>query len=172
MIREAVDSCPVDCICELLGHDAVCTPAFRHGVCLRRLYPHPCVTPCCLPVCLPAPTLSICNLADFVPKGQLPLLEFVMKGCKRESVAIMGRRRSGNMGSAPATECPFNRAASYVKARKDAKVEEVLGADGARARAHDEVLAAAIAKAWLQLPRDVREKAWPEWASKAGALTF
>ena len=137
-----------------------------------RLYPHPCVTPCCLPGCLPAPALSICNLADFVPKGQLPLLEFVMKSCKRESVAIMGRRRSGNMGSAPATECPFNRAASYVKARKDAKVEEVLGADGARARAHDEVLAAAIAKAWLQLPRDVREKAWPEWASKAGALTF
>ena len=30
-------------------------------------------------------------------RDELPLLEYIMKGCKRENVAIMGRRRSGNM---------------------------------------------------------------------------
>ena len=33
----------------------------------------------------------------FVDRSELPLLEFIMKGCKRENVAIMGRRGSGNM---------------------------------------------------------------------------
>jgi hypothetical protein len=32
----------------------------------------------------------------------------------------------------------------------------------------DEQLAAAIAKAWLQLPQEVREKGWSEWLETHG----
>ncbi len=31
---------------------------------------------------------------------------------------------------------------------------------------HDERLATAIAGAWLELPHEVRAKAWPEWAER------
>lgn len=103
----------------------------------------------------------------YVQRDQLALLEFVMKSCKRENVAIMGRRRSGNMGSPPQCECPFDRAWVYVKARRDAAVEAALGE-----RLHDQVLAAAIAKAWLELPVEVRAKGWPEWVAEPASDTL
>jgi hypothetical protein len=42
-----------------------------------------------------------------VKRSQLPLLEYVMKACKREDTSMMARRRSGNMGMSPASENPF-----------------------------------------------------------------
>ncbi len=53
------------------------------------------------------------------------MYRFVMKGCKRECVALMGRRRSGNMGSAPANQSPFVKAELFVKKRKSANWEKV-----------------------------------------------
>jgi hypothetical protein len=62
----------------------------------------------------------------FVQRKQLALLEFVMKGCPREDIAIMARRRSGNMGSAASSENPFVRAEVFLKHR----MEAVIGEEG------------------------------------------
>lgn len=103
----------------------------------------------------------------YVQRSQLALLEHVLKGCKRENVGIMGRRRSGNFGPPNSNECPFDRAATYVKARKDVKAEQVVGRSGKAT--HDETLSASIAGAWLDLPLQVREKGWPEWSPTSSA---
>jgi len=77
----------------------------------------------------------------------------------------MMRRRSGNLGSPPSCECPFERAYWYARARQG-KIETAEHAvRSRRGRAtHDHSLAAAIAGAWLELPEEVREKGWPAWA--------
>ncbi|KAJ9523708.1 hypothetical protein QJQ45_020152 [Haematococcus lacustris] len=106
----------------------------------------------------------------FVERKELPVLEYVSKSCKRENIAVMARRRSGNMGSAPTNESPFARAELFVRVRRDAKVDEVRSeqvAAGGVARLHDEALSAAIAKAWLALPQNTKAKAWPRWAAAA-----
>jgi hypothetical protein len=46
-------------------------------------------------------------------------------------------------------------------------LEAERGARGRRAQ--DEVLAAAISKAWLALPVEARMKGWPEWEAAAAA---
>jgi ferredoxin len=101
----------------------------------------------------------------WVNRSQLPLLEYAMRGCKREDIAIMARRRSGNMGSPPSGTNPFANAEKIVKLRREGKayVDEVGGAGGAPYRGHDEKLSGAIASAWLALPRGAREKGWPAW---------
>eukprot|EP00854_Cymbomonas_tetramitiformis_P016050 gene16050-19037_t len=58
----------------------------------------------------------------FVKRAQLALLEFTMKACKREDIAIMARRRSGNMGPGAASESPFVRAEVFLKYRAEARV--------------------------------------------------
>uniref|UniRef100_A0A7S0RDK0 J domain-containing protein n=1 Tax=Chlamydomonas leiostraca TaxID=1034604 RepID=A0A7S0RDK0_9CHLO len=98
----------------------------------------------------------------YVERRALPVLEFIMRSCKRESVATMARRRSGNMGTAPSNENPFCRAELYLKTRKEAKVDEALLQPGA-VRQND-ALAAAIAKAWITLPAETKAKGWPHLA--------
>lgn len=100
----------------------------------------------------------------YVEREQLPLLEYVMKSCKRECVALMGRRRSGNMGSAPANQNPFVKAESFIKKRKYANIDKVLASG--TARLHDEQLSAAISQAWLALPDELKRKGWPQWAGE------
>ncbi|KAG1678855.1 hypothetical protein FOA52_003523 [Chlamydomonas sp. UWO 241] len=102
----------------------------------------------------------------YVDKAQLPLLEFLMKGCKRENPGLMGRRRSGNMGPPPACECPFDKAATFVRTRKNVEVKEAASSGRPL---HDGLTAAAIARAWLDLPSDARDKGWPEWADGTSA---
>ena len=106
----------------------------------------------------------------WVKRSQLAILEYAMKGCKREDIAIMARRRSGNMGSAPSGQNPFARAERILKWRRegkrfiDAAAKQAGGVEGGTYRGHDEALAGAIASAWLALPDDVREKGWPTFA--------
>eukprot|EP00210_Caulerpa_lentillifera_P004250 g4054.t1 len=94
-----------------------------------------------------------------VMKKQLALLEFVMKTCEREDAAILARRRSGNMGSAPSKNSPFTRAGKFIDNRRNAK----LSSDAVWTHVQTEELAGAIARAWLQLPREIRAKGWPAW---------
>ena len=90
-------------------------------------------------------------------------------GCAAD-IAIMARRRSGNMGSAPSGQNPFARAESILKWRRegkqfiDAAARKAGGAEAGTYRGHDEALAGAIAAAWLALPADAREKGWPTFA--------
>lgn len=95
----------------------------------------------------------------YVPRSQLALMEYVMKACKREDVAILARRRTGNMASTVGDN-PFVRAASFVKAQRAANLN-VSAHNVARAHGHE--LAAAIAAAWHKLPEQVRQKGWPEF---------
>ena len=109
----------------------------------------------------------------WVKRQQLALLEYAMKGCKREDIAIMARRRSGNMGSPPSGQSPFSSAENMLRLRREGKafVDRAVaekGLDGGY-RGHDDKLAGAIASAWLSLPREVREKGWPEWENTGGA---
>ena len=105
----------------------------------------------------------------WVKRNQLPILEYAMKGCKREDIAIMARRRSGNMGSPPSGQNPFTSAEKMLRLRREGKayVDAAATRAGAAAaggyRGHDEKLSGAIAAAWLALPKNVREKGWPEW---------
>ena len=104
----------------------------------------------------------------WIKRQQLALLEYAMKGCKREDIAIMARRRSGNMGSPPSGQSPFSSAENMLKLRREGRrfVDEAAAAAGAKGGGyggHDEKLAGAIASAWLSLPRDIRAKGWPEW---------
>ncbi|KAK9823046.1 hypothetical protein WJX81_003146 [Elliptochloris bilobata] len=98
----------------------------------------------------------------YIKRSQLALLEFVMKSCSREDIAIMARRRSGNLSTAPAKGNPFVRAEVWLKYRSEAQV----ALDDGVKRMQDEALAAAIARVWLALPDAVREKGWPAWTSK------
>lgn len=101
----------------------------------------------------------------FVKRSQLALLEYVMKNCEREDIAIMARRRSGNMGVAPNSENPFHQAEVFLKLRKNVDVHGV-GKTLANELVQDEYLAAAIAKAWLQLPKHVRSLGWHGFGSE------
>ncbi len=75
-------------------------------------------------------------------------------------------------GSPPASECPFDQAAVYVKARKGAiGAEEAVATRRGRA-AHDQKLAAAIAGAWLELPVDIRLRGWPNWSDSCSEGSF
>mmetsp|Transcript_4354 Transcript_4354/g.12237 ORF Transcript_4354/g.12237 Transcript_4354/m.12237 type:complete len:353 (-) Transcript_4354:177-1235(-) len=93
----------------------------------------------------------------YVPRAQVALLEWVLNGCDREDIAIMARRRSGNMGSAASKGNPFVRAEVFMKYRQI--TQEELG--DRPMTSQDDELAGAIAHAFLQLPEAVREAAWP-----------
>lgn len=94
-----------------------------------------------------------------VKRTQLALLEYVMKNCEREDIAIVARRRSGNMGPAAASENPFQQAETFLKNRSEASIGNI-GQNWSTGTIQDEYLAAAIAKAWLQLPSSVRSQYW------------
>ncbi|MCJ1423031.1 hypothetical protein MMC29_000912 [Sticta canariensis] len=96
----------------------------------------------------------------YVPRDQLALLEFVMKSCKREDIAIVARRRSGNMGTAPSSQNPFEQAATFLRHRREARPQL---RNGAMPLAQDRELAATIARAWIALPRELQRAGWPSW---------
>ena len=121
-----------------------------------------------------------------IPKEQLPLLEHCMVGCPREDIAMMARRRSGNLGAAPSADNPFQRADDFVimreRALNDARRRSQSvrtggwGGDGKASAEHavaGDERAAAIGAAWLAAPPEVRTKGWPEWhtADAQGAAT-
>ena len=62
---------------------------------------------------------------------------------------VFSCRRSGNMGIAPNSQNPFERARVFLKRRKEAKLSME---PGSVRRTHDETLSAAIARAWIALP--------------------
>lgn len=87
-----------------------------------------------------------------------------MKTCKREDITILARRRSGNMGAAPASHNPFNRAEVFIRRRQRAKAGADL--EDSTNNGHlvqDQELSASIAKAWLALKPELRAKGWPSW---------
>lgn len=100
---------------------------------------------------------------SIIPRSSLALLEFVLKSCRRENVGIMGRRRSGNFGPELSNEDPFDRAATYLKRRKDVNAE-VFNSKNSNS-IHTEELSAAIAGSCLAIPLEVRQKAWPSFFS-------
>lgn len=51
------------------------------------------------------------------------LIRWILKSCDRECIALMARRRSGNMGSAPSSGNPFVRAAVYIKHREEPRTQ-------------------------------------------------
>ena len=100
----------------------------------------------------------------YVKKTELALLEWVMKGCTRENIAVITRRRSGNFGSSPGDDDPFAKAAKFLLRRRNA----AAGDDKRLQRAaQDDALAATIAKAFLSLDPELRERVWPESAPAA-----
>eukprot|EP00884_Botryococcus_braunii_P005103 jgi/Botrbrau1/14594/Bobra.242_2s0004.1 len=100
----------------------------------------------------------------YVKRKQVALLEFIMKSCPRENIALMARRRSGNLGAAPSSRNPFTRAEHYIKTRQDAKaMMEGSKRPKASSITQDEQLAAAIGRAWLALPHEARLQGWPSW---------
>ena len=101
---------------------------------------------------------------SYVEKTELALLEWVMKSCTRENIAVITRRRSGNFGSSPGDDDPFAKAAKYLLRRRNA----AAGDDKRLQRtAQDDALAATIAKAFLSLDPELRERVWPELAPAA-----
>mmetsp|Transcript_35354 Transcript_35354/g.89114 ORF Transcript_35354/g.89114 Transcript_35354/m.89114 type:complete len:354 (-) Transcript_35354:62-1123(-) len=105
--------------------------------------------------------IDICpvDCIHYVKRSQLALLEWVLKSCEREDIAIMARRRSGNMGASAAAASPFTRAEIF-----SAAVRSTKELDAAATTSQDAALAGTIARAFLAMPRDVRAKVWPEWA--------
>ncbi len=105
----------------------------------------------------------------WVQRSQLALLEFVMKSCAREDIAMVRRRLSGNVGTAPSRENPFTRAENFLRARAE-DFRAGGGAEGAApSDASDDAQlaehAAALSRAFLKLPEDVRAAAWPAFGS-------
>eukprot|EP00469_Lotharella_globosa_P008427 CAMPEP_0167785200 /NCGR_PEP_ID=MMETSP0111_2-20121227/8105_1 /TAXON_ID=91324 /ORGANISM="Lotharella globosa, Strain CCCM811" /LENGTH=305 /DNA_ID=CAMNT_0007676445 /DNA_START=312 /DNA_END=1229 /DNA_ORIENTATION=- len=92
----------------------------------------------------------------WVQRKQLPLLEYIMGLCNRITVASM-------MNGRAAPDSPFSRAEYFLKQRKEAKWGP---ADGSML--HNERLSNAIAKAWLQLPAEIRQDLWPQYAELQG----
>ena len=104
-----------------------------------------------------------------VERSALALLEFVMRGCEREDIAILRRRLSGNMAASPGRNSPFQRAAEFARMRRrkaggggdaygpGAGVASDAVADGELAE-H----AAGIARAFLKLPPELRAEGWPQ----------
>eukprot|EP00746_Dinoflagellata_sp_MGD_P001458 gnl/MRDRNA2_/MRDRNA2_102741_c0_seq1.p1 gnl/MRDRNA2_/MRDRNA2_102741_c0~~gnl/MRDRNA2_/MRDRNA2_102741_c0_seq1.p1 ORF type:complete len:505 (-),score=99.94 gnl/MRDRNA2_/MRDRNA2_102741_c0_seq1:142-1656(-) len=101
----------------------------------------------------------------WVRRDQVAVLEYAMKGCSLENVATMGVRRGGNMGEAPASMSPWWQAERLLQMRKNARQTYTSrkGEPNIEGSGHDEVLAGAIAAAWLGLPQEVRQKGWPGW---------
>ena len=107
----------------------------------------------------------------YVRSTSLALLEFVMKGCEREDIAILRRRLSGNLSSSASKESPFTKAEVFLKARSkkaDRPRDGPVGFDPRQAAVDNSVddaelaeHAASIARAFLALPADVREQGWP-----------
>jgi hypothetical protein len=95
----------------------------------------------------------------YVKRTEVALLEFVMKQCHREPIAIITRRRAGNFGSSPGDDDPFEKAARFLAQRRSAAVGE---AGRMQRAAQDNALAATIANAWLALDPELRERTWPE----------
>ena len=73
------------------------------------------------------------------------------------------------MGTAPSKENPFTKAAEFMKRRAHANAAQFCH-PAQKAWIHDEVLSAAIAKAWLQLPEDLRMKGWSSWFQQTTAV--
>lgn len=63
------------------------------------------------------------------------------------------------MGSAPSKNNPFTKAGKFIDNRKHAKISE----DVPWTSLHNEEVVGAIAKAWLQLPSEIRTKGWSVW---------
>jgi ferredoxin len=108
-----------------------------------------------------AEAIATCPVStiSYVQKTELALLEWVMKSCTRESIANIARRRGGNFGSSPGDDDPFAKAATFLMRRRNA----AAGDDKRLQRAsQDDALAATIAKAWLALDPELRDRVWPE----------
>ena len=101
---------------------------------------------------------------NYVSKSELALLEWVMKSCTRENIAVITRRRSGNFGSSPGDDDPFAKAAKFLLRRRNAAAGDEKHLQRA---AQDDALAATIAKAFLSLDPELRERVWPESAPAA-----
>ena len=86
-------------------------------------------------------------------------------------ILTMSCRRSGNMGSAPNSHSPFDRARVFLKRRQEAKVSLDLEPGSAR-RSHDETLSAAISRAWISLPTAARQTGWPSWMENAQTIGY
>ena len=78
--------------------------------------------------------------------------------CRREDIAIITRRKSGNFGPSSGNDDPFARAALFLMQRRNAKAGEEFRAQRS---AQDDALAASIAKAWLALDPELRQRTWP-----------
>jgi ferredoxin len=100
---------------------------------------------------------------SYVKRTEVALLEFMMKQCRREDIAIITRRRAGNFGSSSGNDDPFSKAAHFLQQRRNAEVGEK---GRLRRAAQDDALAATIAKAWLALDPELRERIWPEAATQ------
>ena len=98
----------------------------------------------------------------FVRRKSLAVLEHAMQLCPRENPGIMGRRRGGNCGAARAQTNPFSMAESFLKRFKDRGTFEQKATNNLVFNFHDERLGMSIAETWLALPKEAREKGWPE----------
>ncbi|GAB5358760.1 hypothetical protein AAMO2058_000486200 [Amorphochlora amoebiformis] len=90
----------------------------------------------------------------WVQRKQLPLLEYIMGVCNRISVAAM-------MTGMKARDSPFSRAEEYLRERRTVRFDSSLNRD--TNIIHNTKLQAAIARAWLQLPDNVRSNLWPQY---------
>eukprot|EP00465_Bigelowiella_longifila_P006393 CAMPEP_0185253822 /NCGR_PEP_ID=MMETSP1359-20130426/2403_1 /TAXON_ID=552665 /ORGANISM="Bigelowiella longifila, Strain CCMP242" /LENGTH=373 /DNA_ID=CAMNT_0027836251 /DNA_START=162 /DNA_END=1283 /DNA_ORIENTATION=- len=90
----------------------------------------------------------------WVQRKQLPLLEYIMGVCNRINVAAM-------MNGRVSPDNPFQRAETFLKSRKNSKIDASFNRD--TLRIHNDKLQSAIANAWLQLPDDIREGLWPQY---------
>eukprot|EP00746_Dinoflagellata_sp_MGD_P001403 gnl/MRDRNA2_/MRDRNA2_102642_c0_seq1.p1 gnl/MRDRNA2_/MRDRNA2_102642_c0~~gnl/MRDRNA2_/MRDRNA2_102642_c0_seq1.p1 ORF type:complete len:475 (-),score=82.24 gnl/MRDRNA2_/MRDRNA2_102642_c0_seq1:156-1580(-) len=99
----------------------------------------------------------------WVKRDQLAILEFAMKGCVREDTHIMalGTSKKGS------EETPFHRAERMMRFRQEARTTRKKSTRSGKASGHDEVLAGAIAAAWLELPADVKRIGWPDYLNTA-----
>ena len=96
------------------------------------------------------------------------------EACLDESAIAMVRRRlSGNVGTAPSRENPFTRAENYLRARAEAFQGGAGPTPGRPSAAPSDAAgdaelaehASALSRAFLQLPAGVRAAAWPAFAS-------
>lgn len=100
----------------------------------------------------------------WVRRDQLAVLEYIMKHCEVENIANMGVRRA-NAGSSRAQFSPWGQAERLMRQRKQARRN--FGDDmDLRSIGDTEVMAGAIAAAWLELPPEVRQSGWPKWEKK------
>lgn len=102
----------------------------------------------------------------WVQRSQLPILEYSMKGCIRESVHVMqqGTAKDGS------NESPFTRAEVLLKYRRVANLANGAHDNvGEVVSEHTKELAGKIAAAWIKLPEDVKRSGWPSWTEGGGA---